>query len=66
MSGGAETELTEDRLTLTLPPPLVARIQALLDNPELGFSSFEHFLLTAVRSFIGFRERQLENLRRDL
>ena len=54
-----------ERVQLTIPGPLGQRIQALLDEESLGFTSLEHFLMAGLHSFVSFKERQIERLRGD-
>ncbi len=62
-----ESKATEDveRVTLRIPGPLGHRIQALIDTPELGFTSLEHYLAAAIFSFTAYKERQVQRLRGD-
>ncbi len=54
-----------ERVQLTIPGPLGQRIQALIDEPTLGFTSLEHFLMAGLHSFVAFKERQIERLKGD-
>ncbi len=54
-----------ERVQLTIPAPLGRRIQALLDEESLGFTSLEHFLMAGLHSFVAYKERQIERLRGD-
>ncbi len=54
-----------ERVQLTIPGPLGRRIQALLDEESLGFTSLEHFLMAGLHSFVAYKERQIERLRGD-
>ncbi len=54
-----------ERVQLTIPAPLGQRIQTLLDEESLGFTSLEHFLMAGLHSFVAYKERQIERLRGD-
>ncbi len=58
-------EDSPERVQLTIPAPLGRRIQALLDEESLGFTSLEHFLMAGLHSFVAYKERQIERLRGD-
>ncbi len=62
-----ESEAAEDveRVQLRIPAPLGHRIQALIDEPTLGFTSLQHYLAAAIHSFTSFKERQVQRLRGD-
>ncbi len=60
-----EDELIEERHTLRIPGPLMGRIEALIDEPSLGFTSLEHYLAAALHSFTSYKERQVDRLRGD-
>ncbi len=54
-----------ERIQLTIPGPLGQRIQALIDEESLGFTSLEHYLAAALHSFTSYKERQVERLKGD-
>ncbi len=54
-----------ERVELRIPGPLGQRIQALIDEPSLGFTSLEHFLMAALHSFTSYKERQVDRLKGD-
>ncbi len=54
-----------ERVHLTIPGPLGQRIQRLIDEPSLGFTSLEHFLMAGLHSFVTFKERQIKRLKGD-
>ncbi len=54
-----------ERIQLTIPGPLGQRIQALIDEPSMGFTSLEHFLMAGLHSFVAFKERQMKRLKGD-
>ncbi len=60
-----EQEEAAERFTLHLPGPLLRRIEALIDAPELGFTCLEHFLMAGLHSFVAYKERQIERLKGD-
>ncbi len=62
-----ESKATEDdaRVTLTIAGPLSRRIQALIDEPSLGFTGLTHFLMAGLHSFVAYKEKQLVRLRGD-
>ncbi len=59
MPEAAEDE-SEERFTLRIPAPLLVRIERLIDRPELGFTSLEHFLMAGLHSFVSFKERHIQ------
>lgn len=60
-----EQEEAAERFTLHLPGPLAQRIAVLIDTPELGFTSLEHFLMAGLHSFVSYKERQVRRPRED-
>ena len=44
-----------ERVQLTIPGPLGHRIQALIDEPSLGFTGLEHFLMAGLHSFVAYK-----------
>ncbi len=62
MPEATEDEPTEDRFTLRISAPLLVRIGRLIDRPELGFTSLEHFLMAGIHSFVSFKERYIQTL----
>ncbi|MEE9174144.1 MAG: hypothetical protein V3U30_04125 [Thermoplasmata archaeon] len=58
-----ETEDEERRFRIALDPRLVKRIEWLIEQPELGFSTFEHFVAAALYSFTSYREDVLRKMR---
>ncbi len=54
-----------ERVQLTIPGPLGQRIQALIDEESLGFTSLEHLVMAGLHSFVAFKERQIERLKWD-
>ena len=58
-----EQEEAAERFTLHLPGPLMHRIEALIEAPELGFTSLEHFLMAGIFSFVSFKEKILQGSR---
>ena len=60
MSVAEEDALVEERFTIRIPAPLMVRIERLIDRPELGFTSLEHFLMAGLHSFVSFKERQIQ------
>ncbi len=61
----AEAAEGVERVQLRIPAPLGHRIQALIDEPSLGFTSLEHYLAAALHSFTSYKERQVERLKGD-
>ncbi len=60
-----EDALVEERFTIRIPPPLMVRIERLIDRPELGFTSLQHFVAAGIHSFVSYKEREVARLRGD-
>lgn len=60
-----ETDPTETVRRIRLPPDLGFELDALLKDENLGFTSWEHLIKSALWSFVGYKKRQVERMRRD-
>ncbi|MEE9196726.1 MAG: hypothetical protein V3U45_01165 [bacterium] len=50
----------EDHIRLYIDSRLMHKIQALVDAPELGFSSVPHFLRASLYSFVAYQQKTLK------
>lgn len=55
----------ENRLTVPVNAPLVARMEDLVRVPEFHFLDLEDLVRAALYSFVAFKERQLSQIRRE-
>ncbi|MEE9173914.1 MAG: hypothetical protein V3U30_02935 [Thermoplasmata archaeon] len=52
-------------LTIQIPPVLMGRIQALIAEESLGFTSVRHYVAAALHSFTRYKEDEVKRFRGD-